>query len=219
MRVLVTRPEPAASRTAARLRALGHEVVVAPLLIPRAVEWSVPPGDWQAVAFTSASAPDLAGEALKSLVHLPAYAVGEATATAARETGFTDVRPARGDASAVFSLAAGDGVARLLHLAGHERSEATVPSGLTVGITTVYAADLAPGLPEFDGDVVLLYSARTAAHFANLFAGDRAGLALAALSPQVAAAAGGGWARVIVAGEPTEDALFAAARLTCERPV
>lgn len=219
MRVLVTRPEPAASRTAARLRALGHEVVVAPLLIPRAVDWSVPPGNWQAVAFTSASAPGLAGDALKSLVHLPAYAVGEATAAAAREAGFAGVRPARGDASAVFRLAARDGIARLLHLAGHDRSEATVPSGLTVGVTTVYAADLASGLPVFDGDVVLLYSARTAAHFATLFAGERSALALTALSPQVAAAAGSGWARVIVAAEPTEDALFAAARLTCERPV
>ncbi|QXQ06698.1 uroporphyrinogen-III synthase [Sphingosinicellaceae bacterium] len=218
MRVLVTRPEPAASRTAARLRALGHEVVVAPLLVPRAVPWSVPRGDWHAVAFTSASAPGFGGAELKPLTHLPAYAVGEATAAAAREAGFTDVRPARGDASAVFRLAAGDGIARLLHLAGRDRSEATVPPGLTVGLATVYAADLAPSLPGFAGDVVLLYSARTAAHFAALFTGDRARVTLAALSLFVAAAAGPGWALVVVATEPTEDALFAAARLTCESP-
>ena len=219
MRVLVTRPEPAASRTAARLRALGHEVVVAPLLVPRAVEWSLPPGDWQALAFTSSSGPAFGGEGLCALTHLPTYAVGDATAAAARDAGFTAVRSARGDASAVFSLAASDGIERLLHLAGRDRSAASVPAGLTVGVVAVYAADFAPQLPAFEGDVVLLYSARTAAHFATLFDGDRARIALAALSPQVAAAAGTGWARVVVAGEATEDALFAAARLTCERPV
>ena len=219
MRVLVTRPEPAASRTAARLRALGHAVVVAPLLVPRAVPWSVPPGGWQAVAFTSASGPDLSGNVLRSLIHLPAYTVGEATAAAAREAGFIDVRPARGDASAVFRLAAGDGIASLLHLAGRDRSDAVVPPGLTVGLATVYAADLAPGLPAFEGELVLLYSARTAAHFADLFTGDRADVEIVALSRSVAAAAGTGWRNIALAAEPTEDALFAAARLTCESPV
>ena len=218
MRVLVTRPEPAALRTADRLRALGHEVVVAPLLIPRAVAWTVPAGEWQAVAFTSASAPALGGPGLAALALLPAYAVGEATAAAARTAGFGDVRAARGDASAVFALAAAGGVARLLHLAGAERSAATVPAGLTVGVAEVYAADLADTLPEDAVDLVLLYSTRTAARYATLFAGDRGAVALAALSASVAAAAGAGWARIVVAAEPTEASLFAAAGLTCDSP-
>ncbi len=217
MRVLVTRPEPAASRTAARLRELGHEVIVAPLLIPRAVDWTVPPGDWQAVAFTSASAPALAGSGLAALAQLTAYAVGEATAGAARAAGFGDVRAARGDASAVFARAAADGVARLLHLAGADRSTAVVPPQLQVGVATVYAADLAVALPEAAVDLVLLYSARTATHFAALSHGRA--VELAVLSPAVAAAAGLGWYAVRVAAEPTEDALFAAAGLTCDSPV
>ncbi len=215
MRVLVTRPEPAASRTAARLRALGHEAIVAPLLIPHAVAWALPPGDWQAVAFTSASAPALAGDRA-ALAHLPAYAVGEATAAAARAAGFTDVRSARGDASAVFALAASGGIARLLHLAGRDRSAASVPPGLTVGVVTVYAAELAARLDTPPFDLALLYSVRTATRFAALFRGDRSGVAVVALSAPIAAAAGTGWARVSVAAEPTEAALFAAAGLTCD---
>ncbi len=218
MRVLVTRPEPAASRTAARLRTLGHEVVVAPLLIPRALAWGVPEGGWQAVAFTSASAPALAGPGLAMLSHLPAYAVGEATAEAVRLAGFGDVRAARGDASAVFALAAADGVRLLLHLAGADRRAAAVPAGLTVGVAAVYAADLADTLPEAEFDLVLLYSTRTAARFAELFAGGRSNIILAALSANVAAAAGHGWARIIVAAEPTEASLFAGAGLTCDSP-
>ena len=216
VRVLVTRPEPAASRTAARLRAAGHQAVVAPLLVPRAVDWSIPPGDWRAVAFTSAVAPALGGAGLAALTARPAYTVGAATGDAALAAGFGDVRVARGDASAVFARAAADGIVRLLHLAGADRSAAVVPHGLTVAAVTVYAADLADALPADGWDVALLYSTRTAAHFATLFDGDRARVAVAALSPGVAAVLGGGWASVAVAAEPTELALFAAARLACE---
>lgn len=216
MRVLVTRPEPAASRTAARLRELGHDAVIAPLLISRAVPWRAPDGDWQAVAFTSAVAPAFGGPGLAALTGLPAYAVGGATGDAARAAGFADIRVAMGDASAVFAHATCDGVSRLLHLAGADRSDAVVPPGLTVGVVTVYAADLAETLPTDDYDLVLLYSARTAAQFAALFAGDRARVAVAALSPAIAAQLGADWANIAVAAAPTEDALFAAARLACK---
>lgn len=168
------------------------------------------------MAFTSAAAPALGGAGLAALTHLPAYAVGAATGDAARAAGFVDVRVARGDASAVFAQSAGDGIAQLLHLAGADRSPAVIPEGLNVGIVTVYAADLVEALPAQGFDLALLYSARTAAHFTSLFAGDRTAVRIAALSPAIAAAAGTGWAAVTVAAEPTEDALFAAARLSCE---
>ena len=54
MRVLVTRPEPGASRTAARLSALGHEAVVVPLFAARRLAWEMPEA-FGAVAFTSAN--------------------------------------------------------------------------------------------------------------------------------------------------------------------
>ena len=216
MRVLVTRPEPAASRTAARLRALGHEAIVAPLLLVRAVAWGLPDTLPTAVALTSASAAALAGAQLARLTHLPVFAVGEATADAARAAGFTDIRAARGDASAVFALAARAGFVSMLHLAGADRSPAVVPLGLRVAVRTVYVADLADSLPADCGDLALLYSTRTADAFAALFEGERAELDVAALSHGVALALGAGWRSVAVAREPHEDALFAAAGLTCE---
>lgn len=176
----------------------------------------MPPGDWQAVAFTSAAAPALGGTGLAALRHLPVYAVGAATGEAARTAGFGDVRVARGDASAVFAQAAGDGIARLLHLAGADRSAAVMPQGLSVGVVTVYAADLADVLPSDGYDLALLYSVRTASRFAALYIGDPAQVRIGALSPAIAAAAGTGWQAVAVAAEPTEDALFAATRLACE---
>ena len=216
MRFLVTRPEPAATRTAGRLRALGHEAIVAPLLHVRAVAWGLPDTLPAAVALTSASAPALAGAQLARLAHLPVFAVGDATADAARAAGFADVRVARGDASAVFALASRCGIGSLLHLAGAVRSPAVVPPGLRVEVRTVYAADLADALPTDCGDLALLYSTRTAAAFAALFQGERATFDVAALSPSVALALGAGWRSVAVAREPHEDVLFAAAGLTCE---
>ena len=191
-------------------------MLVAPLLLPRALPWVVPPGEWQAVAFTSAVAPALGGAGLAALTHLPAYAVGAATGDAARSAGFANVSVARGDASAVFAQAAADGVEHLLHIGGIDRSVATVPPGLRVKVVAVYAADLAPALPVAVFDLALLYSARTATHFAALFVGDRSQVAVAALSPAVAAALGTGWTHIAVASTPTEDALFAAARLACD---
>lgn len=216
MRVLVTRPEPAAHRTAERLRNLGHAPVVAPLLVPRAVAWTCPDILPDAIVFTSAMAPALGGANLARLTGLPIFAVGDATADAARAAGFGTIRAARGDATAVFAAAARAGHRRLLQLAGADRSPAVIAAGVEVDVVTVYEAALAPALPPFEADIVLLYSTRTAAHFAVLFTGDRATLHLAALSQQVADAAGPGWAHVAVAVEPTEDALFAAAGLTCE---
>jgi len=56
MRLLVTRPEPDNARTAAALRAKGHEVVLAPLLHIEAVadaDLGEPP--WAAILLTSAN--------------------------------------------------------------------------------------------------------------------------------------------------------------------
>ena len=50
MRLLVTRPEPEGGRTAARLRARGHEVVLAPLLrIEPVTEAAFGAGPWAGV--------------------------------------------------------------------------------------------------------------------------------------------------------------------------
>ena len=46
MKILVTRPLPGGEATAARLRALGHEVVLAPLMETEAVAWQPPTVTW-----------------------------------------------------------------------------------------------------------------------------------------------------------------------------
>jgi uroporphyrinogen-III synthase len=94
MRLLVTRPEPDAGREADTLMALGHEPVRAPLLEIEFLSGVPLPLDGvQAVVITSrnalralASHPDL-----DQVLGLPLFAVGEATAWAARQLGFREV--------------------------------------------------------------------------------------------------------------------------------
>ena len=225
MHVVVTRPQPGA--TAARWRGRGATVTVAALLdvAPRA--WLPPAVPPAAVAFTSANGVRLAGAGAAPYHDLPAFAVGAATARAATDAGWRDVRDGGGTAAALFAAAAAAGVGTLLHLAGADRVAAAVPAGLTVIVREVYAAtllDLPPHVAALlDGgrvDAVLLYSPRTAAHFAaqaDAAGIDRGRVALAALSPAVAAAAGGGWRRVAVAATPDDAALFAAATALCDK--
>ena len=226
MRVLLTRPQPGA--TAARWRGRGTTVTVAPLLDVVARAWLPPTTMPDAVAFTSANGVRLAGAAAAPYHDLPAFAVGGATAAAATAAGWRDVRDGGGTVATLFAAASVAGVGTLLHLAGADRVAAPVPAGLTVVVREVYAA-LLLDLPAHVAalldagriDAVLLYSPRTAAHFAAQVdaAGiDRGGVALAALSSAVAAAAGGGWRAVAAAATPDDAALFAAASALCDKP-
>jgi len=219
MHVVVTRPAPGA--TAARWRGRGVTVTVAPLLSIAARAWTPPAAAPQAVAFTSANGVRMAGVGAEAYRHLPLFAVGDATARAATAAGWTDVRDGGGTAAALFAAVAAAGFTTVLHLGGVERVAAVIPPTLTVVVREVYAAALLD-LPShvatlLDGgrvDAVLLYSPRTAAHFAaqiDAVGIDRGHVAIAALSPAVAAAAGSGWRGVAVAATPDDAALFAAA--------
>lgn len=55
-RVLVTRPEPAAAQTAAKLRAAGYEPVLLPLSRTVALSFTVPDEVFDALTITSANA-------------------------------------------------------------------------------------------------------------------------------------------------------------------
>jgi uroporphyrinogen-III synthase len=185
MRLLVTRPEPDAERTAAQLRALGHDVVVQPLLTmetlppPDAVE------DPGAVILTSRNgARALASWPRAARWHSrPVFAVGSATAEAASEAGFTDIRPADGDGAALARLIIGTfdrGDGKLLYAAAEIRSptmeEALDEAGFEVKSVTAYRMVAARALDppvarsvasgQIDG--VLLYSRRSAAVFLEL---------------------------------------------------
>lgn len=227
-RVLVTRPQPGADTTAERLSALGHDVRTAPLFTVHSLQWS-PPGEViDALMVTSANAMRLSGPLLEAWRALPCYAVGEATAKAAAERGFTRIIVGDGDASALAAQMAADGVGVALHLAGREH-RAVAGGALRIVTRTVYAADpvgrlgadVESALSAGTVDRVLLYSARAAGAFAALMDGagiDRGGVALGAMSDRVADAAGEGWRGIAVAPAPVEDQLFAACGLLCDKP-
>jgi uroporphyrinogen-III synthase len=200
MRVLVTRPEPDASRTAANLRRLGHEAVVDPLLaIEPLAAIKIPAGPFAGVGVTSATAMRAATAAsaatlLDPVRALPLYAVGAHTAEAAREAGFKNVRHADGDAAALAGLIVRElpAASRVLHLAGEDRAQdlgrLLAPHGIEVAVLELYrmrpaeklgasAAALASGL-----DAVLHFSPRSAATFVAL--AEREGLGAAARRPR-----------------------------------
>jgi uroporphyrinogen-III synthase len=120
-RVLVTRPEPQATATAALLRARGHVAHVGPVARIERLRPALPPAATvDAIILTSANA----AFALADFVDLPVFAVGEATARAARAEGAPQVTVAEGDWRSLARLLAGPGGpspgGRLLHLAGAE---------------------------------------------------------------------------------------------------
>src|SRR5690242_9169727 len=99
--IWITRAQPGADATAERVRALGHDAVVAPLLAVQMLpEVAVDLRGVAALAFTSANGvrafADASGERA-----LKVFAVGAATAQAARAAGFKSVLSADGDVEAL----------------------------------------------------------------------------------------------------------------------
>lgn len=217
---LVVRPEPGASRTRDRLAAIGVDALVQPLFDVVPVAWRPPdPDRFDALLLTSANALRHAGPGLAAFAHLPALAVGEATAAAARAAGLTVALTGERDAAALLAAAKEAGFTRPLHLAGRDRVEAEVAA------VTVYASEerrIAGNAEiEWEGRIALLHSARAARRFAWLVDRDgvsRARIAVAALSPAVAEAVGEGWAALTVAERPTDTALVAAAAALIDPP-
>jgi uroporphyrinogen-III synthase len=212
MKLLIVRPRPGADETEARARALGLEPIVAPLFETRALDWAPPdPGSYDAILLTSANAARLGGAGLRTFLALPCYAVGERTAQAAREAGFTDVCTGPSDAAALAAMAKRDGARSLLHLGARDH----VAIGAAAHIA-VYASEPTGALPlDLGAAVALLYSARAAARFAEL-ATDRGAIVIAAIGAEVARAAGGGWKQVAIAAAPRDEALLELAAKLCQ---
>jgi len=192
MAILVTRPHPDAETTAATLLARGFEVLLAPMLrFEPAAFHDDTEARYGAVIVTSANALRAIEADLKAsrLLKLPLFAVGEHSATVARDLGFTQVISAGGEATALRDCVLGAVKSKvvkkahpLLYLAG---------------------ADL------------LHYSRRSAGAF--LEAVRAAGIEISALSvPQFCISAGvasvlreAGATGVMAAASPDENALFA----------
>lgn len=231
MRVLVTRPEPEASRTAGALARRGHEAVLAPLFVAEPVAAEIE-GPFAALAVTSPrTIAMMPADRRRALTGLPAFAVGDRTAGALADAGFTDIRSAAGDLRALSALVAAAGLprgARILHPGGEDRAgdlaEALAPSGLAVVSAVVYRMTPAAAWPEAaakslaDGTLgaVLHYSPRAAEVFRDLclegaWVAEARRLRHVCLSAAVAAMLEPlGPSCVITAQHPDEAALLAA---------
>jgi uroporphyrinogen-III synthase len=224
MRIVVTRPQVDGERTAAALEALGHEVLVAPLMRIEPVAADLA-GSWSAIVVTSANAAQAAATArFKSL---PVFAVGMRSAEAARLAGFATVSAADGDTKDLVRLIAARSAgakAPLLYLAGEDRAGDLVAElethGIRAELKIVYRAVaepfpsvLAAALEAGDVDAVLHFSRRSAELFvegarASGVAGPAKDVRHLCLSAQVAeplAAA----SRVAIAARPDEASLIA----------
>ncbi len=220
-RVLILRPQPGADQSARLARSLGLEPVVAPLFTVRPLAWEpVEAAGFDAVMMTSANAARYGGPGLAPLTLLPCYAVGQATAAAAREAGFERVTAGDGDAEDLIDFCVDDGVCNLLHLCGREHRPVERP-GLRVERRIVYASDAAEALPAAaraaleGGAVALLHSPRAAALFRELVEA-RGSVAIAAISAAAAQAAGDGWLAREAAPQPTDEALLELAAKLCK---
>jgi uroporphyrinogen-III synthase len=208
----VTRTRPGADRTADRLRALGHEPVVAPVLEVRTLPWSAELERVGALAFTSANGVR-AFAAVSGTRDLPVFAVGDATAAAAGAAGFRAVRSAAGNVEALARTlaAAGPFGGPVLHVAGARRAGdlagALAATGLETHTITAYET-VATGAAAPTGiDAVLVHSPEAARRLAALWAGD---ILFACMSEAAAAPLrDGGDRRVAVAAGPNETALLA----------
>jgi uroporphyrinogen-III synthase len=232
VRLLLTRPQADAERTAAALRERGHEVIVAPLLaieiLPKA---EIGAGPWAAILVTSANTVRaLAGHRGRTdLRGIPVFTVGQHTAAAMRELGFTAVVSADGNVTDLARLvvARQKPGAQLLYLAGEERSGDLAgrlrAQNFAVHTVLVYRAVVATTLPRHAAeafktgiDGVLHFSRRSAeayldaARGAGVYEGALTKPVHFCLSDRVAeplAVAGAGMIRI--AARPEESALIA----------
>jgi len=216
-RLVVLRPEPGASATVSRAHELGLEAIAVPLFEIEPLDWEAPdPAEFNGLLLTSANAVRFGGGQLDSLRHLPVYAVGEATAEAAREAGL--VVAVTGGAGVDALLAGIELHLSLLHLSGEDQRAPAAPNQQITSVVVYRARPVeAPDLGGIEGNVALIHSPRAGSRLAELVP-DRQSVAIAAISVPAAEAAGSGWEAVEVAERPTDDALLALAARLCNKP-
>ena len=232
MKMLVTRPEPDAQSTVARLAALDIEAVATPVMTRQVLDASLPPPDgFVAMVLTSANAVRTLVErgVVEQYRHLPVFAVGDRTAREASEAGFIRVSSAAG---AFQDLVNAMTIARmrgpLLYPTGKHQSadlaKALAPLGVMVATAKIYEMVAVDSLPEraltgiANGEIgaVLAYSRRTAEIFATLAQSldpaQRRNIGMLCMSEAVAEPLlAAHFNRISLADRPDEDAMMALA--------
>jgi uroporphyrinogen-III synthase len=230
MRIFVFRPPAEAERTAAAIRAHGHEPVLAPLFAVSRLPEPAPEGPFSAIVLTSGNAVPALADLPPAWQDLPVFAVGGRTAGKVREAGFEDARSAQGNRDDMVTLIR-DNLnvpARLLLIVGRDRHEDVADklnaAGFEVATWVAYAAEAIAAFPEQAREALRQGGVDGALHYSAR--GVRTCLALAreagvtgplldlthvALSADVAAPLiSAGASTVLVAEHPEEAALLAA---------
>ncbi|MGI8706088.1 MAG: uroporphyrinogen-III synthase [Sphingomicrobium sp.] len=217
--LIIMRPEPGASASASAAGQLGLKAVVVPLFAVQPVKWRAPdPREFDGLLLTSANAVRHGGSEVDRVRDLPAHCVGEGTAAAARDAGFSIASVGAGGLDALLAKLPAD--MRLLHLSGRDRREPQAPNQ-SIRAIPVYEAVRLPApksCKAFEGAVVAVHSPRAASRLAEL--ADEEGLrretiGIVAISDEAAAAAGARWLTVKAAANPNDSALLALAASLC----
>ena len=219
MKILVTRPEPGASATAARLVTMGHEPVLAPCLAITPLPARLPAHPGALIITSGQAIPALPA----NLRDIPVFCVGDATGGKLRAAGFSRVESAGGDSADLLRLVASRRLTGTHVMAVGERHGLALArqlreAGISVLRRKVYAARPLRVLPdaalralrEDEIDTALFYSAETARAFIRLAPSGTAKITACALSPAVARALDSlPWNKIRVALAPTEADLMA----------
>lgn len=228
MRVLVTRAAPECHDTALRVSELGHEAIVSPVLEIESLSFVFDAAGVQALAFTSAAG-------VRAFAHVvagrnwPVLAVGEATADAARDERFTDVRIGAGTGAGIVALARAldPKAGAIVHISGEDIASDVVndlcAAGFTARRVIAYRAAFAKSLAPYALELlrranaeaaILFHSARGAEAFialAHAAGVQHSGAMFGAmcLSARVAEAAQAfGFKEIRVAAQPRETSLL-----------
>lgn len=219
--VIIVRPEPGASATAARAAALGLDARTVPLFAIESVAWHVPDSAaYDALLLTSANAVRHAGPGLAALAGLPCHAVGAATAAAARAAGLNVVAVGAAGAQPLVDAMTSSGHRAILWLTGEERSAIAAGPARITALACYRAAEVidpagwaaAIARPA----VVLLHSVRAARRAATLAGTARNHLIALGISAAVRAAAGAGWEASHAAPRPDDAEMLAMAAKLCQ---
>ena len=193
-----------------------------PLFEVHPLPWKPPPAaDFDALLLGSPNSVNHSGQDLEIYRNLQVFAVGEETARAARIAGFAIARTGETTLQSLVNETAEP--LRYLRLTGRAHVPLVAPAGATVTTRIVYEVRPLPIPAEFaeklsQGALVLLHSGEAARHFASecdRLGVPRANVAIAALAPRIAEAAGSGWRTVECAAQPNDCALLVLVRDMC----
>ena len=233
LRALVTRPQADAKELCDLLQERGVAPVLAPLLTIVPKPHMVPDLDRvQAIVFTSANGARALAAILPAdgpAFDLPAFCVGDQSARAARDLGFSKVESAGGDVADLAELIKSrldPGAGPLYHAAGSkvagDLSGLLEGAGFALRRQALYEAHKAESLPgpaalalaAGDLDLALFFSPRTAAAFVRLVAQEEFGGACRNVTASALSGAVADilkeipWRKISVAPRPEMDSLL-----------